>query len=128
MNETATKSRARTATPASVDTTAKCGMSSADLVRLTDTVRRMRSGDLSVRLPWRSGALGELAAELNGFAAQHEKFHRDAARVAVKTVRHGHPDARLAEPADAPLLAATAKAMNDSMDALIAPGAEMARV
>src|SRR3954452_10973395 len=118
MNQTATKSRAQAATPASLEKNPECGMSSADLARLTDTVRRMRSGDLSVRLPWRAGALGELAAELNGFAAQHQKFHSDAARVAVKTVRHGRPDARLTAPPDAPLLAATAKALNNSMDAL----------
>src|SRR4051794_31683307 len=128
MNQTATKSRAPTADRASLDENGKCGMSKADLARLTDTVRRMRSGDLSARLPWRSGALGELAGELNGLAAQHERFHRDAARVAVKIVRHGRPDARLATPADAPLVAATAKAINDSMDALIAPGADIARV
>src|SRR3954449_11892928 len=128
MNQTPTKSRAQTARRASLETNGKCGMSSADLARLTDTVRRMRSGDLSARLPWRAGALGELAGELNGLAAQHERFHRDAARVAVKIVRHGRPDARLATPADAPLVAATAKAINDSMDALIAPGAEIARV
>src|SRR3954453_23399482 len=121
MNQTATKSRARAPRRAPVDTSAKCAMSSADLARLTDAVRRMRSGDLSVRLPWRSGELGELAGELNGLAAQHERFHRDAARVAVKIVRHGPPAPPLATPADAPLVAATAKAITDSMDALIAP-------
>ncbi|HZB42620.1 MAG TPA: HAMP domain-containing protein, partial [Ilumatobacter sp.] len=103
-------------------------MSQAQLTRLVDTVRRMRGGDLSARLSWRSGALGELAAELNGLAAQHERFHRDAGRVAIKVVRHGRPDARLTPPTDAPLLAATAAAINDSMDALLAPGAEIARV
>src|SRR6476661_1096467 len=107
---------------------ADCAMSDAQLDRLVDVVRRMRAGDLSVRLPWRSGRLGELATELNGLAAQHERFHRDAARVAIKVVRHGRPDARLTAPVDSPLLAATAQAINESMDALLAPGAEIARV
>jgi hypothetical protein len=107
---------------------ADCGMSRAQLDRLVDTVRRLRAGDLTARLPWREGPLGELAAELNGLAAQHDRFHRDASRVATKIVRQGLPDARLAQPADAPLLAATAAAINDSMDALLLPGAEIARV
>jgi len=128
MRQATTKSRTRVTTRSAPVKNDECGMSSAELARLTDTVRRMRSGDLSVRLPWRSGALGELAREVNGLAAQHERFHRDAARVAVKAIRHGRPDARLATPADAPLIALTATALNDAMDALIVPGAEMARV
>jgi methyl-accepting chemotaxis protein len=103
-------------------------MSSADLDRLIHTVRRLRSGDLSARVTWRSGPLRELAAELNGLAADHERFHRDAARVSTKIVRDGRPDARLTPPVDSPLLAATAHAINDSMDALLAPGADIARV
>src|SRR3954452_16450860 len=113
MNQTVTKSRPQTATRASQETNGKCGMSAADLARLTDAVRRMRGGDLSVRLPWRSGALGELAAELNGLAGQHQRFHRDARRVALKIIRHSRPDARLEVPPDAPLLAATAHPLND---------------
>jgi len=103
-------------------------MSSADLDRLIHTVRRLRSGDLSARVTWRSGPLRELAAELNGLVADHERFHRDAARVSTKIVRDGRPDARLTPPVDSPLLAATAHAINDSMDALLAPGADIARV
>src|SRR4051812_11216389 len=116
------------ASPVRARTNTDCVMTQAQFDRLLDTVRRLRGGDLSVRLPWRSGRLGELATEFNGFAAQHDRFHRNTAAVAIKVVRHGRPDARLTPPVDSPLLAATATAINDSMDALLAPGAEIARV
>src|SRR4029079_6279244 len=128
MKASSTEPRRTSAARSRDGSSGDCGMSSADLDRLIHTVRRLRSGDLSARLPWRSGPLRELAAELNGLAADHERFHADATRAATKIVRDGRPDARLTPPADSPLLAATAHAVNDSMDALLAPGAEIARV
>src|SRR5262245_55261394 len=126
MDEGSTRTGRRA--PKSSAAAQDCAMTRADVDRLIDTVRRMRNGDLAARLPWRSGARGELAEALNGLASQHDRFHKDVAQLVPKVVRDRRPDARLAVPTDAPLVAATATALNDSMDALLEPGGDIARV
>src|SRR5688500_510062 len=85
-------------------------MRSSDVARLVEALVRARNGDLSAKLPWRSGPLGDIAEHLNALLGQHARFHRDVSRLGTKVGRDGRPDARLEVPLDAPLLAASATA------------------
>ena len=103
-------------------------LSRADTERLVDALRRMRAGDLSVRLPWQTGVLGEVADVVNGLVASHQRFHKDIAKVAKRVGREGRTDEQLSTVSDSSQLSASAAVVNEMLQDLLRPGRDVKRV
>ena len=87
----------------------------------------MRGGDLSARLTWRSGALGDVAEVVNGLAGQQERFNRDLTRLHKRVGLEGRTDERMPLSGEAPLSSRAGQVINELVDALLQPGAEITR-
>src|SRR4051794_13883208 len=103
-------------------------MTAAEVARLLDVLRRVRSGDVSARLPWRTGVLGDIADAVNGTASQYDRFHRDLARLTKRLAEEGRTNERLVPRADSPLMKEAVQAINELVSALLLPGGEITRV
>nr|WP_027660677.1 HAMP domain-containing protein [Salinispora fenicalii] len=100
----------------------------AVLIELTEALRRVRHGDLKVRLPHRSGRAGELADAFNEVVSLQERHYHDLRRISRIVGRDG----RLAERLDDEELdgswAEGQQAVNSLIDELGRPTIEIARV
>ncbi|WP_198290352.1 HAMP domain-containing protein, partial [Salinispora pacifica] len=100
----------------------------AVLIELTEALRRVRHGDLKVRLPHRSGRAGELADAFNEVVSLQERQCHDLRRISRIVGRDG----RLAERLDDEDLdgswAEGQQAVNSLIEDLGRPTIEIARV
>ncbi|WP_018217218.1 response regulator [Salinispora vitiensis] len=100
----------------------------AVLIELTEALRRVRHGDLKVRLPHRSGRAGELADAFNEVVSLQERQYHDLRRISRIVGRDG----RLAERLDDEELdgcwAEGQQAVNSLIEDLGRPTIEIARV
>ncbi len=100
----------------------------AVLIELTEALRRVRQGDLKVRLPHRSGRAGELADAFNEVVSLQERQCHDLRRISRIVGRDG----RLAERLDDEDLdgswAEGPQAVNSLIEDLGRPTIELARV
>ncbi|HEY8533633.1 MAG TPA: HAMP domain-containing protein, partial [Micromonospora sp.] len=103
--------------------------SDAALLReLTEALRRVRRGDLKVRLPRWSGLAGELADAFNDVVSLQERQLQDLRRISRIVGREGRLTERLDEEGYDGAWAEGQKAINSLIDDLARPTTEIARV
>ncbi|TDC64912.1 response regulator [Micromonospora sp. KC207] len=101
---------------------------SALLRELTAALRRVRGGDLKVRLPRRAGGAGEVADAFNDVVALQERQHLDLRRISRVVGRDGRLTQRLDEEGLEGSWAEGHRAVNSLIDDLGRPTTEIARV
>ncbi|NLU80162.1 HAMP domain-containing protein [Micromonospora sp. HNM0581] len=100
----------------------------AVLTELAEALRRVRVGDLKVRLPRRSGAAGEVADAFNDVVSLQERQHLDLRRISRVVGRDGRLTERLDEEGLDGSWAEGQRAVNSLIDDLGRPTTEIARV
>ena len=100
----------------------------AVLTELAEALRRVRGGDLKVRLPRRSGAAGEVADAFNDVVSLQERQHLDLRRISRVVGRDGRLTERLDEEGLDGSWAEGQRAVNSLIDDLGRPTTEIARV
>ncbi|MFG1900292.1 HAMP domain-containing protein [Micromonospora carbonacea] len=95
---------------------------------LAEALRRVRGGDLKVRLRPRAGAAGEVADAFNEVVALQERQHRDLLRISRVVGRDGRLNERLEEEGLEGSWAEDQRAVNSLIDGLGRPTTEIARV
>ncbi|MFC7549217.1 HAMP domain-containing protein [Plantactinospora sp. GCM10030261] len=100
----------------------------AVLGEITDALRRVRRGDLKVRLSRRSGAAGAAVDAFNDVVALQERQHLDVRRIARTVGRDGRLTERLDEEGLDGAWAEGNRAINSLVDDLGRPTTEIARV
>jgi signal transduction histidine kinase/HAMP domain-containing protein/ActR/RegA family two-component response regulator len=100
----------------------------AFLLELADVLRELRQGRLDVRLPRREGAAGQVIDELNEMAATFERRNRETRRVTRVVGREGRMSERLDEDLYDGAWADNDRSINQMIDDLVRPTAEIARV
>nr|WP_028568897.1 HAMP domain-containing protein [Salinispora tropica] len=100
----------------------------AVLIELTEALRRVRQGDLKVRLPHRSGRAGELADAFNEVVSLQERQHHDLRRISRIVGRDGRLTERLDDEDLDGSWAEGQQAVNSLIDDLGRPTIEIARV
>ncbi|PZM96723.1 MAG: hybrid sensor histidine kinase/response regulator [Actinobacteria bacterium] len=95
---------------------------------LTEALRRVRRGDLKVRLPRRAGIAGELADAFNEVVSLQERQYLDLRRISRIVGREGRLTERLDEEGYDGAWAEAQKAVNSLIDDLARPTTEIARV
>ncbi|TCB94401.1 response regulator [Micromonospora zingiberis] len=100
----------------------------AVLTELAEALRRVRGGDLKVRLPRRSGAAGEVADAFNDVVSLQERQHLDLRRISRIVGRDGRLTERLDEEGLDGSWAEGQRAVNSLIDDLGRPTTEIARV
>src|SRR5215475_7057072 len=101
----------------------------SDLRPLLTAMRRLRDGDLHVRLPAEDdGILGSLAAEITRTAERNRHFADELNRVCREVVRQGRLDARLSASPGQGAWTGSVEAANTLIDALVEPTANATRV
>ncbi|ROT33881.1 HAMP domain-containing protein [Micromonospora sp. HM5-17] len=98
------------------------------LSELADALRRVRRGDLKVRLPRRIGAAGEVADAFNEVVSLQERQHLDLRRISRIVGRDGRLTERLEEEGLEGAWAESYRAVNSLIDDLGRPTTEIARV
>ncbi|WP_432956153.1 HAMP domain-containing protein [Micromonospora haikouensis] len=98
------------------------------LGELAEALRRVRGGDLKVRLRPRAGAAGEVADAFNEVVALQERQHRDLLRISRVVGRDGRLNERLEEEGLEGSWAEDQRAVNSLIDGLGRPTTEIARV
>jgi HAMP domain-containing protein/signal transduction histidine kinase/ActR/RegA family two-component response regulator len=98
------------------------------LSELAEALRRVRRGDLKVRLPRRAGAAGEVADAFNEVVAVQERQHLDLRRISRIVGRDGRLTERLDEEGLDGAWAEGQRAINSLIDDLGRPTTEIARV
>ncbi|MGW0432528.1 HAMP domain-containing protein [Micromonospora sp. NPDC003197] len=98
------------------------------LGELAEALRRVRRGDLKVRLPRRSGAAGEVADAFNEVVSLQERQHLDLRRISRLVGRDGRLDERLDEEGLDGSWVASQQAINSLIDDLGRPTTEIGRV
>ncbi|MFF3867207.1 HAMP domain-containing protein, partial [Micromonospora sp. NPDC001898] len=98
------------------------------LSELAEALRRVRGGDLKVRLPRRAGAAGEVADAFNDVVALQERQHLDLRRISRIVGRDGRLTERLDEEGLEGFWAEGQRAVNSLIDDLGRPTTEIARV
>ncbi|MER5702181.1 HAMP domain-containing protein [Micromonospora sp. NPDC002296] len=98
------------------------------LSELVEALRRVRGGDLKVRLPRRAGAAGEVADAFNDVVALQERQHLDLRRISRIVGRDGRLTERLDEEGLEGSWAEGQRAVNSLIDDLGRPTTEIARV
>ncbi|WP_320067385.1 HAMP domain-containing protein [Micromonospora sp. RTGN7] len=98
------------------------------LGELVEALRRVRGGDLKVRLPRRAGAAGEVADAFNDVVAVQERQHLDLRRISRVVGRDGRLTERLDEEGLEGSWAEGQRAVNSLIDDLGRPTTEIARV
>ncbi|MGC4804915.1 HAMP domain-containing protein [Micromonospora sp. DT233] len=116
-----TAKRSLAADPSAPDQAALLG-------ELVEALRRVRGGDLKVRLPRRAGAAGEVADAFNDVVAVQERQHLDLRRISRVVGRDGRLTERLDEEGLEGSWAEGQRAVNSLIDDLGRPTTEIARV
>ncbi|HEY9413247.1 MAG TPA: HAMP domain-containing protein, partial [Pseudonocardia sp.] len=98
------------------------------LLELAHVLRELRQGRLDVRLPRREGAAGQVIDELNEMAATFERRNRETRRVTRVVGREGRMSERLDEDLYDGAWADNDRSINQMIDDLVRPTAEIARV
>ncbi|MGX7676903.1 HAMP domain-containing protein [Plantactinospora sp. DSM 117369] len=98
------------------------------LSELADALRRVRRGDLKVRLPRRAGVAGEVADAFNEVVSLQERQHLDLRRISRIVGRDGRLTERLDEEGLDGAWAEGQRAINQLIDDLGRPTTEIARV
>ncbi|SBV28616.1 HAMP domain-containing protein [Micromonospora krabiensis] len=98
------------------------------LGELTEALRRVRRGDLKVRLPRRSGQAGEVADAFNEVVSMQERHHLDLRRISRVVGRDGRLTERLDHEGLDGSWADGQRAVNSLIDDLGRPTTEIARV
>ncbi|MGH3930071.1 MAG: HAMP domain-containing protein, partial [Pseudonocardiaceae bacterium] len=100
----------------------------AVLTELADALAQVRMGHFGVRLPRRSGLVGEVVDRFNEVVALQERRNRDLMRISRVVGREGRMLERLDEEAFDGSWAEDAHAVNSLIDDLARPTGEIARV
>ncbi|MER7455535.1 HAMP domain-containing protein [Micromonospora sp. NPDC126480] len=100
----------------------------AVLVELTEALRRVRRGDLKVRLPRRAGRAGEVADAFNEVVSLQERQYHDLRRISRIVGRDGRLTERLDDEGLDGSWAEGQRAVNSLIDDLGRPTTEIARV
>jgi signal transduction histidine kinase/HAMP domain-containing protein/CheY-like chemotaxis protein len=98
------------------------------LGELADALRRVRRGDLKVRLPRRSGAAGEVADAFNEVVSLQERQTLDLRRISRIVGRDGRLTERLEEEGVDGAWSDTVRSVNSLIDDLGRPTTEISRV
>ncbi|MEU6204276.1 HAMP domain-containing protein, partial [Micromonospora musae] len=98
------------------------------LDELTEALRRVRRGDLKVRLPRRAGRVGEVADAFNEVVSLQERQYLDLRRISRVVGRDGRLTERLDEEGLDGSWAEGNRAVNSLIDDLGRPSTEIARV
>ncbi|HEX5595763.1 MAG TPA: HAMP domain-containing protein [Micromonosporaceae bacterium] len=98
------------------------------LRELAEALRRVRQGDLKVRLPRRAGIAAELADAFNDVVALQERQSLDIRRISRTVGRDGRLTERLDEEGLDGAWADNQRAINSLIDDLGRPAAEISRV
>src|SRR3954453_1789458 len=98
------------------------------LGELAEALRRVRRGDLKVRLPRRSGTAGEVADAFNEVVALQERQHLEVRRISRIVGRDGRLTERLDEEGLDGAWADSARSVNSLIDDLGRPTTEISRV
>ncbi|SDZ36892.1 Signal transduction histidine kinase [Micromonospora pattaloongensis] len=98
------------------------------LRELAEALRRVRRGDLKVRLPRGAGVAGEVADAFNEVVALQERQHLDLRRISRTVGRDGRLTERLDEEGFDGAWAEGQRAINSLIDDLGRPTTEIARV
>ena len=101
---------------------------SALLVELADALHRVRRGRFDVRLSRQEGIAGEVADQFNEMIAIVERRNRDLLRISRVVGREGRTSDRLDEESYDGEWATGVHAVNELIDSLAVPTAEIARV
>ncbi|WP_262283569.1 HAMP domain-containing protein [Micromonospora sp. MA102] len=113
-------------------TTAKQSVAGDDhevlLGELVEALRRVRRGDLRVRLPRRAGLAGEVADSFNDVVSLQERQHLDLRRISRVVGRDGRLTERLDDEGLDGSWAEGQRAVNSLIDDLGRPTTEIARV
>src|SRR5919112_4371804 len=97
------------------------------LGELTEALRRVRRGDLKVRLPRRSGAAGEVADAFNEVVSLQERQNLDVRRISRIVGRDGRLTERLDEEGLEGAWADTVRSVNSLIVVLGRPTTEISR-
>src|SRR5689334_11708388 len=100
----------------------------AVLGELAEALRRVRRGDLKVRLPRRSGVAGEVADAFNEVVSLQERQNLDVRRISRIVGRDGRLTERLDEEGLDGAWADSARSVNSLIDDLGRPTTEISRV
>ncbi|NIL41476.1 HAMP domain-containing protein [Salinispora arenicola] len=100
----------------------------AVLIELTEALRRVRRGDLKVRLPRRPGRAGEVADAFNDVVSLQERQHHDLRRISRIVGQDGRLNERLDGEGLDGSWAEGQRAVNSLIDDLGRPTIEIARV
>ncbi|WP_018588437.1 HAMP domain-containing protein [Salinispora arenicola] len=100
----------------------------AVLIELTEVLRRVRRGDLKVRLPRRPGRAGEVADAFNDVVSLQERQHHDLRRISRIVGQDGRLNERLDGEGLDGSWAEGQRAVNSLIDDLGRPTIEIARV
>src|ERR1700760_1146030 len=98
------------------------------LGELADALRRVRRGDLKVRLPRRSGAAGEVADAFNEVVSLQERQNLDVRRISRIVGRDGRLTERLDDEGLDGAWADSVRSVNSLIDDLGRPTTEISRV
>ena len=98
------------------------------LGELADALRRVRRGDLKVRLPRRSGAAGEVADAFNEVVSLQERQTLGVRRISRIVGRDGRLTERLDEEGLDGVWADSVRSVNSLIDDLGRPTTEISRV
>ncbi|GAB1644551.1 HAMP domain-containing protein [Krasilnikovia sp. MM14-A1259] len=98
------------------------------LGELAEALRRVRRGDLKVRLPRRSGTAGEVADAFNEVVSLQERQNMDVRRIGRIVGRDGRLTERLDEEGLDGAWADTVRSVNSLIDDLARPTTEISRV
>ena len=102
--------------------------SDAVLHKLADALRRVRQGDLKVRLPRAAGLAGEVADAFNDVVALQERRNRELLRISRVVGREGRMTERMDEESFEGAWNEGIRAVNSLIDDLGRPTTEIARV
>src|SRR3984885_3524431 len=109
-------------------TAAKEVSDTALLGELAEALRRVRRGDLKVRLPRRSGAAGEVADAFNEVVSLQERQNLDVRRISRTVGRAGRLPGRLDDEGLDGAWADSVRSVNSLIDDLGRPTTEISRV
>ncbi|HET8681762.1 MAG TPA: hybrid sensor histidine kinase/response regulator, partial [Micromonosporaceae bacterium] len=98
------------------------------LRELAEALRRVRQGDLKVRLPRRAGLAGEVADAFNDVVALQERRNREFIRISRVVGREGRMTERLDDESFEGAWREGLRAVNSLIDDLGRPTTEIARV
>src|SRR3954452_18185376 len=103
-------------------------ISKQDLQELLDALRSARDGEVGVRLPDKSGVMGDVAKAFNGLAARREGLTVELGRVSKVIGREGRLTERAQLKGAKGSWAQSVESVNSMIDDLVRPTIEVSRV